>query len=177
MSAYSTILTGFIHKIPSRFQKREISDAERKTISSVFYECDLGHKGYLDKEDVKMAVLSLFGYKPSKVEVNQLFQDHSKLIGDSCQGIQLENFTGAMTCKLLVQDEDDLIRQTFLVFDSQCRGFLTLDDLKKAFAQVAPHLSLSVIESAFREVDRDGDGRVSYKDFEFMMKYNDEDKL
>lgn len=24
----------------------------------------------------------------------------------------------------------------------------------------------------FREIDRDGDGRVSYKDFEYMMKYS-----
>jgi len=24
----------------------------------------------------------------------------------------------------------------------------------------------------YRELDRDGDRRVSYKDFEFMMKYN-----
>ena len=24
----------------------------------------------------------------------------------------------------------------------------------------------------YREIDRDGDGRVSYKDFEFMMKFN-----
>jgi len=33
----------------------------------VFYECDLGHKGYLSREDVKMAIVSLLGYKPSKV--------------------------------------------------------------------------------------------------------------
>ena len=24
----------------------------------------------------------------------------------------------------------------------------------------------------FREIDRDGDGRVTYRDFEFMMKYH-----
>ena len=36
-------------------------------------------------------------------------------------GIKLEEFTKAMTCKLAVQDEDDLIRQTFLVFDSRCK--------------------------------------------------------
>ena len=28
-----------------------------------------------------------------------------------------------------------------------------------------------------REIDRDGDGRISYKDFEFMMKYNIDDVL
>jgi hypothetical protein len=28
-----------------------------------------------------------------------------------------------------------------------------------------------------REIDRDGDGRVSYKDFEFMMKYSSDELL
>ena len=28
-----------------------------------------------------------------------------------------------------------------------------------------------------REVDRDGDGRVSYRDFEFMMKYRSQDSF
>ena len=28
------------------------------------------------------------------------------------------------------------------------------------------------ISFVVREVDRDGDGRVSFKDFEFMMKYS-----
>ena len=31
---------------------------------------------------------------------------------------------------------------------------------------------LHAIISLFRELDRDGDGRVSYKDFDFMMKFD-----
>ena len=33
----------------------------------VFHQCDEGKKGYLTREDIKVAVVSLFGYKPSKV--------------------------------------------------------------------------------------------------------------
>lgn len=29
----------------------------------------------------------------------------------------------------------------------------------------------------FRELDRDGDGRISYKDFDFMMKYDTKSHL
>ena len=32
-----------------------------------FYQSDLGQKGYLSRQDVKAAVIALFGYKPSKV--------------------------------------------------------------------------------------------------------------
>lgn len=33
----------------------------------VFDQCDVEKKGYLSREDVKVAVVMLFGYKPSKV--------------------------------------------------------------------------------------------------------------
>lgn len=33
----------------------------------VFRLCDQEQKGYLNREDLKMAVVMLFGYKPSKV--------------------------------------------------------------------------------------------------------------
>ena len=47
-----------------------------------------------------------------------------------------------------------------------------VEDFKKAVSHIAPHLPTHTIELSFRELDRDGDRRVSYKDFEFMMKYN-----
>lgn len=37
------------------------------TIYKVFQLCDESKKGYLNREDMKMAVVMLFGYKPSKV--------------------------------------------------------------------------------------------------------------
>ena len=32
-----------------------------------FHNADLNHKGFLSREDIKVAMLELFGYKPSKV--------------------------------------------------------------------------------------------------------------
>nr|KAG5694597.1 hypothetical protein BaRGS_015010 [Batillaria attramentaria] len=81
-------------------------------------------------------------------------------------------FVEAVTPKLINRDEDDEIRQTFMAFDTHCKGFLTVDDLKKVFSQVAPRLSVHHLEMIFRELDRDGDGRVSYKDFDFLMKFD-----
>lgn len=38
-------------------------------------------------------------------------------------------------------------------------------------------MDLVIVERLFREVDIDRDGRVSYRDFEFMMKYNIDSEL
>merc|ERR1712150_17125 len=148
--------------------RRELTEEEKGNIQNAFYRCDQGHKGFLSREDVKVAMVSLFGYKPSKNEVDEIFG----VIASESQCIKIDHFTEEMTKKMLVKDEDEEIRQTFLSFDSQCRGFLTFDDLKRVFAVVAPHFTDANIKDAFREIDRDGDGRVSYKDFEFMMKFN-----
>ena len=39
----------------------------------------------------------------------------------STLGIKIDHFTEEMTKKMLVKDEDEEIRQTFLSFDSQCK--------------------------------------------------------
>lgn len=50
----------------------EVSDLRCKlspwfVLIKVFQLCDVDKKGYLSGEDMKLAVVMLFGYKPSKV--------------------------------------------------------------------------------------------------------------
>ncbi|XP_046327838.1 EF-hand calcium-binding domain-containing protein 11-like isoform X2 [Haliotis rufescens] len=116
---------------------KSMTAEDRKLLSSVFHDCDSNNKGYLTREDTKIAVVSLYGYKPSKYEVNQLLDKYGESLQDDVKG----------------------------------RGFLTVEDLKKTFSQVAPHLPIHAVAAAFKELDRDGDGRISYRDFDFMMKY------
>lgn len=150
---------------------KSLTKQDKQLLSSVFHEVDDGSKEFLTREDVKVAVAEIFGYKPSKLETDQLMLKY----GDDIHGIRcirLAKFMEAMAEKLVKSDVDQDIRHTFMAFDSQCRGFLTVEDFKKAVSHIAPHLPTHTIELSFRELDRDGDGRVSYKDFEFMMKYN-----
>ena len=44
----------------------------------VFKACDEDNKGYLSREDFKVAVVMLFGYKPSKVELYFVFGDRAE---------------------------------------------------------------------------------------------------
>ena len=48
------------------------------------------------------------------------------LIVDTVSGITLEKFIDVMSSKMAVVDEDDEIRQTFLMFDSQCTYTITI---------------------------------------------------
>lgn len=184
---------------------RHIAEEKLCQILETFHNADEGKKGFLTNEDLKVAFVSLFGYKPSRNEVEQLMaknQTQRAVSSDSIWlssdqlltrkpanyeikqtpnatpvGMCLEHFTEIAKTKILAEDSDDEIRQMFIAFDVMCRGFITLDITKRVFQQVAPFLDSVTVEKLFREADMDRDGRVSYRDFEFIMKYKLDDEL
>ncbi|XP_058254238.1 EF-hand calcium-binding domain-containing protein 11 isoform X3 [Hemibagrus wyckioides] len=117
-----------------RNEDRKMTAFDRKRFVSVFNECDVEKKGYLSREDLKVAVVMLFGYKPSKSETSMMMEAGAE---PNCPG----------------------------------RGFLKLEDFRSVFARVAPRLSERTVLEAFRHVDHDSDGHVSFKDFEDVIGY------
>lgn len=146
---------------PAILKTSDVTGSDRKSIREVFTANDSGAKGYLDLEDVTMAMISLFGYKPDEGEVEKLIQGRETLCFDE--------FFDGVAVRYANRDKHEEIRQSFLALDTSCRGFLTLADLKKAMKLVAPRLEKKADE-IFRELDTDGDGRVSYREFEVMMQ-------
>ncbi|XP_055028106.2 EF-hand calcium-binding domain-containing protein 11 isoform X3 [Misgurnus anguillicaudatus] len=96
---------------------REISDADRKKFETVFHQSDLGRKGYLSREDLKVAVVMLFGYKPSKSETDMLME--SGFYKD-WPGVPLNQFTSLMGWKMSAEDPYEKMRQIFSAFDFHC---------------------------------------------------------
>ncbi|XP_012308520.1 EF-hand calcium-binding domain-containing protein 11 isoform X1 [Aotus nancymaae] len=157
----------FFSEIVARSRTWEASPSEHRMWVKVFKACDEDHKGYLSREDFKVAVVMLFGYKPSKIEVDSVMSS----INPNTSGILLEEFLNIVRKKKEAQRYRSEVRHIFTAFDTHYRGFLTLEDFKKAFRQVAPKLPERTVLEVFREVDRDSDGHVSFRDFEYAMNY------
>lgn len=124
----------------------------------------------LSREDYKVAVLELLGYKPSKYEIASVWNS----IGGGAEeeegaGLGLDSFVSMMMRRLQEKDRSELVREIFVTLDAHQRGFLTEQDCLAAFKQVAPQLQQERVRALFREVDSNLDGRVSYRDFEIMM--------
>ncbi|XP_054825878.1 EF-hand calcium-binding domain-containing protein 11 [Eublepharis macularius] len=143
----------------------------RKRWVTAFEACDEGNKGYLNREDYKVAVVMLFGYKPSKMEVDSVMAS----VQQSQSGISLDKFLSLMSTKKTAQLYHSEARHLFTAFDMQCKGFLSLEDFKTAFKTVAPKLPERTVVEAFREVDQDSDGHISFKEFESAMNYGQDD--
>ncbi|XP_059817301.1 EF-hand calcium-binding domain-containing protein 11 isoform X7 [Hypanus sabinus] len=67
-------------------------------------------------------------------------------------GLPLDQFTSLMCRKLAALDRYEEARQIFSAFDVHCRNFLTVEDFKRAFAKVTPHLPDQTVLEAFRSV-------------------------
>ena len=106
-------------------------EGPKKEISRIFREEVTTSRGYLTKEDYKVAVIRLLGYKPSKQEVQLIWNGV-----EQGAGLTLDQFTEAMLPKLRLRDESEHVRQVFLAFDRFCHGFISLEDCYAGFAKV-----------------------------------------
>eukprot|EP00051_Salpingoeca_urceolata_P032774 m.17344 g.17344 ORF g.17344 m.17344 type:complete len:176 (+) comp5441_c0_seq2:92-619(+) len=132
-------------------------------LTTVFRQSDVTSKGFLDDEDLSMAWLSVLGYVPSEYELR-----HFVSAAPRGQAMDLATFVGLMQQQLTAQGEDEDIRHIFQAFDATAKGFIAISDLEAVCREFG--LAPSTAAEVFREADRDGDGRVSYRDFEALMK-------
>lgn len=145
--------------------------AQRTSCVRAFRNAVSNGQDCLSPEDYKVAVLELFGYKPSKYELSNVWTRFCKHNGEGeGSGLDLDTFVSIMMERLKQKDHNELIREVFMSLDVYQRGFITEQDCLGAFEQVAPQLRGEAVRPLFEEVDTNGDGRVSYRDFEIMMK-------
>uniref|UniRef100_A0A8C6K1A4 Uncharacterized protein n=1 Tax=Melopsittacus undulatus TaxID=13146 RepID=A0A8C6K1A4_MELUD len=129
----------------------------------VFQVCGKDNKGYLIREDLKGIVVMFFGY------------EHLKVTDSFCRvfifyvllGLLFEFFLNLLSAKKTAQLHSNETRQIFTAFDA----FLTFEDFNRAFNSISPKLPEKIIVEAFREVDRDSDDCISFREFESAVKY------
>ncbi|CAF3398510.1 unnamed protein product [Rotaria socialis] len=140
----------------------------RNNIEKLFHECDRKRKGYLNREDIKVASIRLYGIKLDKYKIERILSNIPNKIHP---GLTLDQFIDFVHSFKHQIDHEDQNRETFLILDRTCKGFLNKEDFIRAFERANIKLSPEMIDSAFKQLDVDGDGRVSYRDFDFMMNY------
>ncbi|XP_066244359.1 EF-hand calcium-binding domain-containing protein 11 isoform X1 [Saccopteryx leptura] len=128
----------------------EASPSDHKKWVEVFKACDEDNKGYLSREDFKVAVVMLFGYKPTKIEADAVMSS----VNPHTSGLSLKEFLNIVRKKKEAQLYRNEMRHIFTAFDRHYRGYLTLDDFQKAFKQVAPKLSDRIVLEVFRSRPR-----------------------
>lgn len=82
--------------------------------------------------------------------------------------ITLDEFVSVTKSRLARTDLLEDVRRLFKALDLRAQGFISLHSFQQACEMALPLANHETLLHAFHEADRDGDGRVTYQDFERM---------
>ena len=172
-----------------------IVDGRKERLSrEAFRDWDRGVKGSLTRHEATCALLEVFGVKPGQVrpldplalaanlaarltqtgfflslslsllttyqaELDALF------LGAEEEGLRLARFERHCRERHLLRDRGEEVRDAFKAFDARGSGYISRERCLETFATHAGFVPRDVVELVFEEIDIDGDGKISFRDF------------
>merc|ERR1711935_309144 len=146
--------------IISFFDLKEEKDELLKTFKAL----DLDHDGQLTHDELMIGYSKLMGEEEAKKEVDRIF----KTIDVNGTGaIDFTEFLLATVNhkKLLSQER---LTQVFKMFDTDGSGTISRDEVKEFFS-MSQEGNESFVMELIEEVDKNGDGEISFNEFKDMM--------
>ncbi|KAI9197083.1 uncharacterized protein BJ171DRAFT_241910 [Polychytrium aggregatum] len=164
--------------------KEALNELQVADINAIYRMLDSQGKGFLSRDETKLAFLGLLGYTPSEFELSLVEQTididkqgyaHLLSLLDPALNNDITEMTRAnlvrfMAPKLSLGDADGYIRRMFLEFDIKRSGFLDRAGVAAVFRRFLPHLPDGKIQHYFDRMDENGDGKISYREFETVMR-------
>ena len=90
-------------------------------------------------------------------------------MGIDPERVTLKDFSRVVTPRLLQRDVDDEVRNMFKAIDWRGTGFITVADLEATLSMIGVVLPEQALADVFAEADTDGDGRVTFREFERLL--------
>ncbi|XP_031772997.1 EF-hand calcium-binding domain-containing protein 11-like [Apis florea] len=134
-----------------------LSNCFKDRAKMAFDYADTEKKGYLDKREYKIAMTAVFGSRPEKTEVKQVFQSTDK--------ISFEEFKLCVSKKSNGNEPHVNAEILFTLLDKDYKGYLVLDDFYSASKRVDLKVSLTVWQTIFKELDRYKKGYIDFDEF------------
>merc|ERR1719454_1915930 len=135
--------------IPGEITVHEVQDMKR-----AFDMIDEDRSGLIDAEELQGAAVALGIPMEENIAV---------LLGSD--RINFDEFFKRMTAKLSPDDKVDDIMNIFELFDSDCTGTISLDNLQNIARIIGAKESASDIQDMLSTLDTDGDGELDPIDF------------
>lgn len=83
--------------------------------------------------------------------------------------ISLDEFTNLMTEKMALRDEPEKLRDAFMVFDVEGKGYVTYRDFKRVSREIDVELSEDELTSIMAHIDKDCGGRVTFEEWQRLF--------
>jgi Ca2+-binding EF-hand superfamily protein len=139
------------------------------TVEKSFQKYDQDGKGYLTLHEAKCALIYLTGVKPNYEQTKNMLASIK-----NAKHLTLDLFTKLyqIHCSnVRYEPERALVGACFDAMDMSSNKYISIDDFNKCAYQVMHCSDGGAMLDNFYEIDSNKDGKVTYKDFNEMMKY------
>jgi len=139
---------------------------EKSQLLSTFQALDLNGDGKLSREELITGYQKIMGLTNVEAEVEAIM----KAVDNNNSGsIDYTEFVMATMNRQKLLSKERL-EAVFKLFDKDGNGYLTADELQEIFNPGnAKEIEENVWVELIKEVDENGDGKISYKEFKEMM--------
>eukprot|EP01051_Picozoa_sp_SAG22_P005488 SAG22_NODE_327_length_12278_cov_10.550209_9_plen_169_part_00 len=144
---------------------KELSPAEMEVLQEVFTTFDADGGGSIDVDEMHEAMKSL-GSETSKKDIKVLMDEIDE---DGNGEVDFDEFVAMMKKKMAGEMDDAAGYEAFKMFDSTKTGLLELADLRHVLEKMGEKATDEELEQLIKELDVDGDGRVSFDEFQAFL--------
>jgi len=137
---------------------------EKDELLKTFKELDLDHDGQLTHDELMIGYSKLMGEHDAKKEVDRIF---ATIDVNGSGAIDFTEFCVATVNhkKLLTQER---LTQVFKMFDTDGSGTISSEEIKNFFS-MSETSDEGFAQELIEEVDKNGDGEISFSEFKEMM--------
>ena len=152
-----------LKKMSLLFIASRLDENEIETLNKVFKAFDKGRDGQITFDELRQGLIQLKSTRITENDVQKLF---NKIDVDKNGKIDYTEFLAATIQKANYLKKEKLL-EAFCKFDIDNSGFITKDELLKALK--AEKSQEKEVEQLIKAVDKNGDGKIDYKEFLQLM--------
>lgn len=138
---------------------------ELKILKDKFSAFDKKGDGRMSSAEIG-ALMNSLGYDMSKAQLQILLY---LIDNDDTGTIEFNEFVQTMALEKQGKFVEVITKRTFSLFDGNNSGKISASEIRNVLANWGMKLSYEEIDREIRRVDINGDGMLSYKEFELML--------
>lgn len=143
----------------------KLTDEEIMSLREAFAVFDRDGTGMISTKKLN-AVMKTLGQNPTESEVQDIINE---VDADGHGTLEFSAFVTIMSRKMKEIEREGDIRDAFRVFDMDKRGYISPTEFRLVMTNLQEKCSEKDVDEMLSVVDKNGDGRIEYKEFKAMM--------
>lgn len=151
---------------PKVLMRHELTPEQKQEIKDAFDSIDSDRSGYIDIEELKIAMLAL-GIDTKKDDTSKIIDDMDK---NKDGKISCQEFIDLLTLQITDKDHTEEIKKIHANIADDSSQKINFNSLKALCNELGENISDDELKEMIEEADYDKDGEVDENDFFILMK-------